>query len=68
MKKWLVFLSCLLIIAVIAIAVILNNNNDRINTLNQDLYNSRTEVNTLKEKSEEDKVTIEDLHQQISCP
>ncbi|MBR3430603.1 MAG: hypothetical protein IKG87_10930 [Clostridia bacterium] len=65
MKKWLVFLSCLLIIAVIAIAVILNNNNDRINTLNQDLYNSRTEVNTLKEKSEEDKVTIEDLHQQI---
>ncbi len=61
MKKWIICLCCLLLTAVIAIFVILQNNNTRVDELNKELYESRTEISSLKEKAAEDEKRIQEL-------
>lgn len=65
MKKWMIACCCILVAAVVAIVFIVNNSNNRIDTLNKDLQGIQTENNSLKEKSEQDDKTIEDLNLQV---
>ena len=65
MKKWLIALCCVLVAASIAFVTVLNQRNTQIDTLNQDLGNLQTEYNHLKEKSDADDETIQQLNQQV---
>ena len=64
-KKWLIALCCILVAASIAFVTVLNQRNTQIDTLNQDLGNLQAEYNHLKEKSDHDDETIQQLNQQV---
>ena len=66
MKKVLIGLCCVLAVGVIAFVLVTNNQNGRIDTLNKDLAEMQTEVNSLKEQNDEAGKTIEGLNQQVS--
>ncbi len=65
MKKWLIGLCCVLAVTAIAFVTVVNNQNGRIDTLNKDLGEIQTEVNTLKEKNAESEKTIQGLNEQV---
>ena len=65
MKKWIFVLCCLLAVAVVAIVVIMRNNDSAIDSLNKDLYESRTKINSLEEKAAENEKQIQNLDAQV---
>ena len=65
MKKWVFFLCCLLVIAVVAFVIITRNNNSTIDSLNKDLFESRTKINDLEGQAAENEKKIQELDNQV---
>ena len=62
MKKWLITVSCVLVVVVVLSVIFLTNRNAQIDTLNKDLNALQLEYNSLKKKSDE---TISGLNEQV---